>query len=247
VSTPQEEQAQEDFDEACPACKYGSCGMCGKPFAALAAPAVPTQPEPVPWPTFESASADPLFHECRAIMGTTDVGQDEALLRAINNFVARRSINTLRAAHPSPPTGAELEALPPLPKAAGWLEQQPMYAAYTADQMVAYARAAVAAATPPAPPQQHGHYKLLPIEPTEDMAKRFMSVYLDGSFALAYRALIAAAPTVRPRPSVDLPALRQVLFNLRAARDEMEFGEHRSRLNVELDRLDVLCSPGSAG
>lgn len=34
----------------------------------------------------------------------------------------------------------------------------------------------------------------VPREPTENMVKRFMSVYCGGSFALAYRAMLAAAP-----------------------------------------------------
>jgi hypothetical protein len=80
------------------------------PQATQQAEAAPAQPEPVPWPTFESASADPLFHECRAIMGTADVGQDIALQHAINNFVARQSIKALRATAPAQPSADQVRA-----------------------------------------------------------------------------------------------------------------------------------------
>lgn len=45
--------------------------------------------QPTAWPAFEAAMADPLFHECRGIMGTANTGQDMALRNALLHFQAK--------------------------------------------------------------------------------------------------------------------------------------------------------------
>lgn len=49
---------------------------------------------------------------------------------------------------------------------------------------------------PPRPePSEVGEaWKLVPIEPTQDMARRFIATYTDQCFALAYRAMLAVSP-----------------------------------------------------
>lgn len=40
------------------------------------------------WRSLDEAMADPLFQQCRGIMGTASYGQDDALFRAIRHFAA---------------------------------------------------------------------------------------------------------------------------------------------------------------
>lgn len=42
------------------------------------------------WPTLEAASADMVFHQARGIMGTENMGQDDALRQAVLHVFAEQ-------------------------------------------------------------------------------------------------------------------------------------------------------------
>lgn len=77
------------------------------------------------WATYEGASADPLFHQCRGIMGTVTWGQDDALRRTLLHFATQRQ---------GVPSGFRLVPLEPTPEmiaAACWLDRPQMRRDYT--------------------------------------------------------------------------------------------------------------------
>ena len=105
--------------------------------------------------------------------------------RALNEIIARMDYRrSALSLPPSSPAGQ----WPRVPSAVQARDEE----GPRLPQMIANARASRENAATQSTPD--GEWQWVPKEPTEQMARRFYSAHCDHSFALGYRAMLAAAP-----------------------------------------------------